>query len=258
MILLIAISTLAAMYSCTSSQGNENPQKIPIKSIKEKVNSNSSVIETLEASGLISFDSPDNSGTGNIEIKIKKPDSVYVKIEGPFGISIAAALITRSNFIYYNIQENKVILGPTTDLNIGAILRIKVTFDELINSFSGSFRFNDESTDSTEAESENSMYVLKVSSSKGLEKYLIEPNNFSIREYKMFGSDSKSKIEVGYSNYTTEPAGGKMMNFPNKIVIKNVEKQQQVFLDYDSKEINKKDIRIRLSYPKSAKVIKWD
>jgi hypothetical protein len=102
------------------------------------------------------------------------------------------------------------------------------------------------------------MYVLNVSNSGGLERYFIEPTSFSIKQYKLFGIDNKQKLDVGYSNYTSEQADGKVMNFPNKIVIKNPEKQQQVFLDYDSKEINKKDIYIRIKVPKSAKIIKWN
>lgn len=246
------------IYSCSGAGGNEDLKKIPVKAIKEKVNSNSDLIESLEAYGIISFDSPENSGTGNIEIKIKKPDSVFVKIEGPFGISIATALFTRNNFIYYNVQENKVITGPSSDLNIGAVLRIKVTFDELINSFTGSFRFKNESVDSTEAESENNLYLLKETSNLGLEKYFIEPLKFTVMKYNRLDKNMNTKIEVGYANYSSEESNGKELNFPNKIVIKNPEKQQSVFLDYETKEINKKDISIKIKVPKSAKVIKWD
>ena len=249
---------MSLFYACTGAGGDDNLQKIPIKAIKEKVNNNSNLIETLEAYGVISFDSPDNSGTGSIEIKIKKPDTVYVKIEGPFGISIAAALFTRTDFIYYNVQENKVITGPSTELNIGAVLRLKVTFDELINSFTGSFRFNDESLDSTEAESENSLYVLKVNNSKGMEKYYVEPVKYTVQKYNLVDKNMKSQIEVGYSKYTVENPEGKDVNFPNKIEIKNPQKNQSFFLDYETKEINKRNISFKFKVPKSAKVIKWD
>ncbi len=249
---------LVFLYACSSSKQDEDIQKIPIKAIKARVNSNSSLIQSLEASGIISFDSPENSGTGDIEIKIKKPDSVYVKIGGPFGISIAVALITRKDFVYYNVQENKVIMGPSTELNIGAILRIKVSFDELINSFTGSFHFQDESVDSTAAESQNNLYVLQVNNSYGVEEYFIEPDKFTIQRYDMLDKDFKSRIEVGYSNYSSESSNGKEINFPNKIVIRNPEKKQSVYLDYDSKDINNPDISITMKFPKSAKVVKWD
>ncbi len=167
-LLYILTLPLILLAACTGSK--QELDKIPVKEIKQKVNERFSKINSLEASGTIAFDSPDMSNSGYIEIRLRKPDSVFVKIEGPFGIDIANALITRTDFIYYNVQENKVILGPTTDINIGAILRIKVTFDELINSFSGSFYFENEDLDSINAASENNFYVLQVNKEYGEEK----------------------------------------------------------------------------------------
>jgi len=256
--LIISALGLLVFYSCSGSKGNLKLQGIPVKEIKNRVNTNSKILESLEADGTISFDSPDNSGSGDIEIKIIKPDSVFVKITGPFGVSVATALITRNDFIYYNVQENKVITGPSTELNIGAILRIGVTFDELINSFSGSFHFPDESTDSTDALSENSMYVLQLSQPEGIERYLIEPSQFAIKQYFLLDPDFQTRIQVGYSDYTYELVGGKTLNFPNKIVIKNPSKKQSVYLEYQDKAINKKDISIKIRVPKSAKIVKLE
>ncbi len=246
------------LYSCTGSQDDEKLNSIPIRDIKHRVNENSKLIETLEASGNISFDSPDNSATGWMEIRIKKPDTVYVKIEGPFGISIANALITRSNFIYYNAQENKAIIGPTTEINIGAILKIKISFDDLVNSFTGGFHFNDESADSTNAESENSLYVLHDNKTSDKGKYYIEPVKFTIQKYNLIDGSSITKLEVNYSNYIIETASGKDVMFPNKIVIKNPLKSQTVYIDYQTRDINKNSLEFNIKIPKSAKVIRWD
>jgi outer membrane lipoprotein-sorting protein len=243
--------------ACTGSGGDGNLDKIPVKEIKQRVNQNSSLIETLEASGNISFDSPDQSGTGWLEIKIKKPDSVYVKIEGPFGISIANALITRNDFIYYNVQENKVITGPSSDINIGAILRIKVSFDELINGFTGGFNFPESDGDSTGADSENNLYVIKLDNHGSTQKYFIEPSKYTIKKYNSFDSNNQTVVEVNYSNYTEESTANKYVNFPTGIKIKNPSKSQTVYVDYINKEINKKDITFKMKIPKSAKVIKW-
>ena len=256
--LFIIISFSIILWSCGGSQEDEKLNKIPVKEIKHRINENSKLIETLEASGNISFDSPENSGTGWMVVRIKKPDSVYVIIEGPFGISIANALITRKNFIYYNAQENKAIMGPTTDLNIGVILKIKVSFDDLINSFTGGFHFNDESADSTDAESENSYYVLQVSNSQDKGKYYIEPAKFTIQKYNLIDANNTTKMEVNYSDYINESASGANVLFPNKIVIKNPVKSQTVYIEYSTRDINKTDLKFNIKIPKSAKVIKWE
>lgn len=219
---------------------------------------NSSLIETLEASGTISIDSPELSNSASIELRIKKPDSIYVKIEGPFGVSVASALITRKDFIYYNAQENNVITGPTNDINIGAILRIKVSFDELLSSFSGSFLFSDESGDSINALIENENFVITEKENVLRRKYLIEPLTYSLNTYFVFDDKNKKLLEVNYSRYNLESCGNGSVNFPNKIKITKPDKNQIVWLDYDSKELNKKNLSFRFKVPKSAKVIRWE
>jgi outer membrane lipoprotein-sorting protein len=249
----------ALIFSACSGSGSDNGlEKIPIRDIKQRVNRNSNLIETLEASGNISFDSPEQSGTGWIEVKIKKPDTVYVKIEGPFGISIANALITRQDFLYYNAQENKAIMGPSTDINIGAILRVKVSFDELINGFTGAFSLDESPDDSTGANSENNLYVIQSNNSKGKQKYFVEPSRFTIQKYNYLDNNNMSLVEVDYSSYQEESAAGKNVNFPAAIKIKNPINKQTVYVDYVNKEINKKGLTFKIKIPKSASIIKWE
>ncbi|MCC7158820.1 MAG: DUF4292 domain-containing protein [Ignavibacteria bacterium] len=255
---ILLLLPLLLISACTGSGSNEELDRIPVKDIKERINRNSGLIETLEASGNIAFDSPEQSGTGWIEIRIKKPDTVYVKIEGPFGISIANALITRSDFIYYNAQENKAITGPSTDINIGAILRIKISFDELISGFTGGFNFENIPDDSSHAASENNFYVLQSDKTGGKQKFYIEPGRFTIQRYNYVDEKNTSIVEVNYSNYQEESVAGNYVNFPVTIKIKNPTKKQSVYVDYVNKEINKRDLSFKVKIPKSAKVIKWE
>ncbi len=255
-LLYILTPPLILLAACTGSK--QELDKIPVKEIKQKVNERFNKIESLEASGTIAFDSPDMSNSGYIEIRLRKPDSVLVKIEGPFGIDIANALITRTDFIYYNVQDNKVILGPTSDINIGAILRIKVTFDELINSFSGSFYFEDEEQDSINAASENNSYVLQVNKEYVKKKYFIEPYSYVINTYSVYDRKDKMLLEVDYSKFEDEKTDSGNVNFPNQIIINRPDSKQTVWLTYESKELNKKNLSFKIKYPKSAKIIRWD
>lgn len=247
------------LCSCSGSQGSgEDLNPISIKELKSRINQNSTLIETLEASGNISFDSPDNSGSGWLELRIKKPDTVYVKIEGPFGISIANALITRSDFIYYNVQENKVISGPSSDINIGAVLRIKVSFDDLINGFTGSFVLSENNDDSLNADVEKNNYLIKNPKSDATEKFYVEPVVFRLMKYNVVGSRNESLIEVDYSDYQEELVAASKLYFPTNVKIRNPQKSQSVYIEYINKEINKKDLSFKMKVPKSAKVVKWN
>ena len=249
---------LIFIIACSGSQGNTELDKIPVKEIKQKVNEQFNKIESLEAYGTIAFDSPEMSNTGYMEVRLKKPDSVLVKIEGPFGIDIANALITRTDFIYYNVQDNKVIMGPTSDINIGAILKIKVSFDELINSFSGAFYFENEEQDSIDAASENNSYVLQVNKEYVRKKYFIEPYSYNVNTYSVYDNKNKQLLEVNYSKFESESISSGSVNFPSQITINKPDTKQTVWLVYESKEINKKNLSFRIKYPKSAKIIRWN
>jgi Domain of unknown function (DUF4292) len=258
-LLVFLLTALTFIFSsCSAAGGDDKPVNIPAREIKQRVNSNSELIETLEASGNISFDSPEQSGSGWVEVKIRKPDTVLVKIEGPFGISIANALITRNDFIYYNAQENKAIIGPSSDINIGAILRIKVSFEDLICGLTGGFKFEEIPEDSSMAESENNLYLIRTGSNGSLRKFHIDPSSYSIINYNSYDQYNSPLVEVNYSNYNEESASGKKVNFPATIRIKNPEKKQSVYVDYVSREINKPGLSFRIKVPKSAKVVKWE
>ena len=250
---------LIFIYSCSGSQETKNEiSKIPVKEIKEKVNRNYKLIRSLSASGTVAFDSPDMSNSGSIEVKIQKPDTVYIKIEGPFGIDIAEALITRTGFIYYNAQENKAITGPTTENNIDAILRVSVSFDELINSLSGSFYFTEKSEDSLNAGSEDNSYVLQLTGESMKKKYFVTPDMFVINKYGVFDNNNHPVFEVLYSKFKTETVASDTLYFPSQIEIHKPDKKQTLWLYYDDKEINKKKLVFRVKIPTSAKLITWD
>jgi hypothetical protein len=255
---IILIFLLSLIYNCTGSGSNEILEEIRISELKQRINKNSELITSLEASGNIAFDSPEQSGQGWFDLKIKKPDTVFIKITGPFGISIANALITRKDFIYYNVQENKAIYGPTNEINIGAILRIKVTFDELINGFTGMFAFYSEPNDTLAAESERGMYLIKTNENELLKKYFIDPGLFIINKYNSFDINNKPLVEVNYEKYFEESASGKKIYFPSSIKVKNILKKQSVYIDYANKEFNKSNLTFNIKIPKSATIIKWD
>lgn len=250
----------AILYSCTGSGDTTtiSESKIPVKDIKEKVNKNSNLIKSLEASGSISIDSPELSNSGSVEIRLKKPDSLYVKIEGPFGVSIATALITRNNFIYYNAQENNVITGPTNEINIGAILKIRVTFDELMSAISGSISLSNDSTDETNAMMENENYVIQENDGVFKKKFLIDQTSYALNSYLLFDNKNNKLLEVNYSKYNLESEKKENIYFPGKIKIYKPDKEQTVWVDYDSKQINKDNITFKIKVPKSAKEIKWN
>lgn len=247
-------------YSCSAStheSGNANTTKIDwtIEETKQRINNNSLKLKSFDAEGDISMNTPDMNNSGSLSVSINKPDSIFIKIEGPFGISVANMLITRTNFIYYNAMENIVYKGASNASNLSAILNFKINFDDLINSFSGSLVFEDTTAANTTIGMDGNDIVLTVSDSINnvMKKYWVDMNNFYINKYKMFNTKG-TIFEVEYSNYNS--FSDKF--FPEKISISKPKDKQYVWLNYSDKNLNTKYLNYKLKIPKSAREINWN
>ncbi len=230
-----------------------NEKDYSVSEIISSINKNSEKMKSMRGEGVISIDSPDMSTSGSFSLSIVKPDSLYIKLEGPFGVSIAAILLERKSFTYYNIQENKVIIAPTNTANIRAVMRLKLEFDDFINGFSGSYNFPDTNSENFSLGKSEGYIMLLQKSGDETKKYFIHPEKKYIKQYNVYEKDGTEKMVVEYENFT-EVDG---FYFPSKIKISRNLSKEYVFLDYSSKELNKGYLNAKIKYPKSAKVIQW-
>lgn len=241
-------------YSCTAS--NTTSSDITFEELKGRVNENAKKLKSLDADGEISIDSPELSNTGSITVSINKPDSVYTKLEGPFGLDVADLLITRNNFIYYKPMDNKVIRGPSTQRYLSIILKIKIDFDELVNAFSGKFSFSNNTDEYKDVNitMNQSDYIVTIKSEAEIKKYWINTDNFYVSRFATFDPNGNLLIEILYENFFQSDD----IYFPQKISIIRPKEKQNIWLTYSSQKFNNNRLTYKLKIPKSAKQINWD
>lgn len=252
-IILLLLSAVI-FYSCTASStsNNSNPG-ITFQEIKAKVNNNSMKLTSLDAEGEISIDSPNLSNTGSITASINKPDSIFIKLEGPFGIDLANLLITRNDFVYYNVQDNRVIKGPSNQKNLGLIMRVKLEFDDILNSFSGRFSFNDENYNDINVTSEEDNYIVTLSLGNEIRKYWVDKDNFYVTRLKTMDSNGGTIIEIIYEDFYEKDD----IYFPKKISINRPKEKQNIWLTYYKEKFNNNKLTYKIKIPKSAKLVNW-
>jgi outer membrane lipoprotein-sorting protein len=247
-------------FSCSTSNGGEvddTQAKALLLSpgeLKGKINEHSARLTSLDCEGDLSIDSPDLSSSGSITLSIFKPDSIYSKIEGPFGISIAQFLFTRNNFIYYNIRENTVYKGPSSQLNIGALLKLKLNFDDLIDGYSCSFCFSDTSSSNAEVTKDKDLYVLIINEQNLIKKYWVNSKYFYVEKYGIYDKSGNTKLLIEYAEFES----GNTVYSPNNVYISNPSEKQNLWINYGKKTFNNNRLKFKLKIPKSAKVINWD
>ena len=54
--------------------------------------------------GKFTIETPEIAQSASFFLNLQKPDSVMLRIEGPFGIEVGAAIVTRDEFLFYNIR----------------------------------------------------------------------------------------------------------------------------------------------------------
>ena len=247
-LLLIA----AVFYSCTP--GGSIDKTLSISEIKRKVNINSRKITSVDAEGNIFFETPEESNNAFLTLSIHKPDSLYAKFQGPFGITAGTIFVTRDDFVYFNALENIVIKGPSSPLNLGAVMRIKADFDEIMDAFSASLTFPDETDLNSQLTVLEDEYIVTVTEPEVTRKYWIHPD-FYITLYREYPPQSNvPTIELKYSNFFKD----KGINFPKKIELSKADSQQYITIDYSDFELNNNRLKFKLVIPGNAKIIYWD
>lgn len=241
------------MQACTS--GASIDKNMTISEIKKRVNTNSSRITSVDAEGNIFFETPEESNSAFMTLSIHKPDSLYAKFQGPFGITAGNVLVTRENFVYFNALENIVIKGPSSPLNLGAVLRIRVNFDDLIKGLSASMIFSDETDLNSTLTTIENEYIVTVTEDDITKKYRIDPAGFYITNYTEYtSSPSTPSLEIKYSNFIED----NRRYFPKKIEINRPDASQFVSIDFRDYTLNKNRLTFKIVLPNNAKVIEWD
>ncbi len=239
-------------YSCTASE-NEMKSDITFEELKERVNSNSEKLNSLDAYGEISIDSPEMSNSGSITVSINKPDSIFTKLEGPFGLDVADLLITRNDFIYYNVMDNRVIRGNSTPNNLRIIMNVNVNFDEIINAFSGKYIFKDEVYDDVKISSVGDKYLVSLKSGNEIKKFWIDSQSFFVTKLGTYDESGNIRIEIIYENFYERDG----IYFPKKITVNRPIEKQNIWLTYSNETFNNNKLTYKLRIPKSAKKIEW-
>lgn len=213
------------------------------------------LLNSLNAEGNISFDTPSMSNDGSLTLSIHQPDSAFIFIEGPFGIDIAKILLTRNNFIYQNIYDNYVIRGYVTKDNIRVLLKIDLEFDEIMNAFTGSFNLMD--TNTTDWRFKDSADVYTLSFKNKLDNryrlLVISKSTFDVKKFIKNDLLQKQDLIIEYNNYTTY----NKVRIPGKITISRPVARQFVYVTYEKIEINPGALKFKIVIPKSAKQYFW-
>jgi outer membrane lipoprotein-sorting protein len=223
------------------------------ETVRQIVRGNYEKVRTMNGSGTISVETPESAQSGSFELFLRKPDSVLVKIEGPFGISVGSALITREEFVFYNSLQNQLITGPVTSANLNRMFRVKLTFDELLTLFTGgSFLASDDGSPETVGVEEN-QYVLTYKGADGSRRYWLDPQSLLITRIQHLDPKGKLFFEERYEKFRMYGDA----SLPRFIRVTQHSSQRMIGVTFSSLDINTGSTPLVVDIPKNAERIRW-
>ncbi|MAT39412.1 MAG: hypothetical protein CL946_07385 [Ectothiorhodospiraceae bacterium] len=249
---LLASLFIAFIIAGCSSSGPVIGEKDSVEQIIQKVNARTGIVKTHKGYGQISMDSPEFSGQGSIDLRIAKPDSAYLKIGGPFGMSIALGLITSEQLKIYDGFNNVLREGETTERNLHRVFGMSVQFDEILDVLTGTAGIEPlEGSGAPTRTMAGSAYGLVYSNDFGSREYHIDPDYGAIT--RIIERDKAGAIVYDISYRDFRKVEGEYL--PYIIKVMRPQQDESLSIKYDRQFINERPIDFAFSVPESARKI---
>ncbi len=210
-------------------------------------------VQSLNGSGTITVETPEIAQSGSFELMLHKPDSILVKIQGPFGLHVGAALLTRTGFVFYNSLQNKLITGSVNAANLNRIFRINLTFDELLNLFTGGSFVAGDDNNPDSLVIEDNQFVLSYGDPAGTRRYWIDPATLLISKIEHTDARGKLVLEERFERF--RDLGEALL--PRQIRLTQHQARRVVAVAFSSLAINADAVPLVLDIPINAERVRW-
>lgn len=255
-ILLNLIIVILIISGCVPSKPVYEEEILPADRLVKKLEANRRKIKTFEGSGIINVQSPEIDAKASFEVYLKKPDSLKFIIYGPFGIDLAQALVTQSEYVFFDVMKNVVYKGRNDSNILKKIFHIDLSFGELIDAFAGAVNLTSKlrlEPDKFDLNKDNYFLTYYDSLAGKQSNYEIKINDLSIRNYKLYKTPNILVFEGNYSDFDYVDR----VAIPYQTTIENKISNQKVFIDYRNISVNDKINKMTLDIPADAKIRIW-
>lgn len=245
-----------SLTGCVPSQPTEEIEILSSDRLINKLEANRRRIRNFEGQGTITVNSSKLQNSATFKVVMIKPDSVYITFYGPFGIELAQAVATNTNFIFYDALQNTAFMGETDSDVLQDIFRINLSFTDIIDAFSGSINLSQNLyrvPDKFEVIYDKYILTYINPENSLISVYKIDVRRLGITEYSLKSNDGLIDLEGKYSDFQIF----ENIAIPYKISILNRADNQKIDVEYRKISVNKKDIVIDFEIPDDATIIKW-
>jgi hypothetical protein len=236
-----------------TNQTETDPVKAQISSIIKDVNERSAQIDNIYSEGEIKIKTPTMDESGDITLKVKKKNDTWLKIEGPLGVDVAVGHFSRDKFVFFDDLNDVVTTGSSTILNIGQLTRIRCTFDDLVNCFSGTVRIAKGKKDEMAMTEEGNQYVISLKRGTITRRYWVDKNSYVVYKYLYLNKKGQTLISFDFSNFSSFGTS----SYAKKVEIRRPSKGEYFKLTMEEVNLNQSYLDFNVDYPSDVRMRVW-
>lgn len=204
-------------------------------------------IHSMTGKGTVSFDSPEIGGTAGFTLVLKKPDSLLVKFEGPFGIDVGMLFLSRERYVIYNSMDNRVVTGVPTGRAMRSVIPFELTHEQILSSFAGALAIPDPGEPLTYLV-DDEKFLLSYLCGTEICSYWIDPRYLLVTKYERRDRQQRLLMAAAASHLTEEDD----ITLPRRILVKFPAEGRQLSIYYSSFQLNPSNPSFVYTIPENA------
>jgi hypothetical protein len=208
-------------------------------------------LQSMVGRGTVTFESPEIAGTAAFEVALRKPDSLLVTFEGPFGIDLGTLFISREKYLMYNSMENKVVTGVPSAAAIRSIIPFDLTLDQVVQAFSGSFPIPADPQTLRTYSIDEDMFLLSFGCGSRTCRFWIDNRDLLVKKHEIRDEHDEVIMEAVASSFTEDETS----SAPRRIRVRFPTQERQVSVNYSSIILNDPNPSFAYSIPPNARTI---
>ncbi|MEW5799749.1 MAG: DUF4292 domain-containing protein [Bacteroidota bacterium] len=242
----------ALLYGCSAKKEIITADRsFSSSEIMMMVNSLPASIQTFTAVGSLNVETPQMSQSAGFVLAVKKPDSIRIIVEGPFGITVGSALFTNHHFVAYNALNNTLYTGDPAKGMKSFPFFSGVESGVLIDAISGVRRFNDAFTTPDSFSITDETYRFRFANGMYVTHIFVDPRSMRIVRVQTYTRDASLMWEELYTY--VQGNDGLWQPATSKIVVP--ERMTSIEFMFDEVTFNPVLSSLSISYPDDAEQI---
>jgi len=224
--------------------------RAPAPYVLKRIFEQRALVRTVVGKGNLSFDSPEAAGSAFFRLALKRPESLLVKLQGPFGMSVGTFFLSRSRFVMYNAMENSVIAGTPDARGIRSVVPFDITADEVFNLFGGCFPLPSDTTGLREMLSEDGLLHFKFACGRETCDFWVDAEDLLVTKLRRENSSGDVLVEAEADDI--HEFNG--VPLPRRIRLSFPQTSRYLSIYYSSLSVNQEDPSFVFSVPPGARV----